>query len=233
MISSNFPQFLSGLTSQFTPVIDSGYLQEDYEYIDLSGANKGLSEINISSSEEFSEFIRNYLQEKRKRVAYGGYNEVRELYRRSGLFSASEEEESERNIHIGLDIWAEAGTAVLAVMDGKVHSFQDNSDFGDYGPTIILEHHFSGKTFFSLYGHLSKHSLQQEISIGKEVKQGEKIAELGTPSENGDYAPHLHFQLMANLQGKKGDYPGVTSLKELDFYLLNCPDPNLLLKIKI
>ncbi|GHA28420.1 hypothetical protein GCM10007103_07540 [Salinimicrobium marinum] len=231
MIASNFPQFLSGLTSEFTPVIDSSYLQEDYMHIDLSGTNKELSEVDISSSEDFSVYIREYLQKHGKKVAFGGYNEVRDLYRRSELFSASEGEEMERNIHIGLDIWAEAGTAVLAVMEGKVHSFQDNATFGDYGPTIILEHHISGKTYFSLYGHLSKHSLQQ-ISVGKEVKQGEKLATLGKPSENGDYAPHLHFQLMGNLQGKKGDYPGVTSLKELDFYLLNCPDPNLLLKIK-
>jgi hypothetical protein len=42
----------------------------------------------------------------------------------------------------------------------------------------------------------------------------------------------LHFQIINDMQGKKGDYPGVSSKKELAFYKKNCPDPNLLLKIK-
>lgn len=233
MASSDFSHFLNSLTSGFTPVVDRQYQQEDYVYIDLSEANKELSQIITSSpnSGNFSEYIRKYLQKRQKKVAFGGYNEVRELYRRSGLFTASEEEYLNRNIHIGLDVWTEEGTAVLAVLEGKIHSFQNNNAFGDYGPTIILEHHFFDRVFYSLYGHLSKGSLQN-IQVGQGIEKGEKIGELGAASENGDYAPHLHFQVMANLQGKKGDYPGVTSAGELDFYLLNCPDPNLLLKIQ-
>jgi hypothetical protein len=54
---------------------------------------------------------------------------------------------------------------------------------------------------------------------------------LGLPPINGDYAPHLHFQIIIDMENKKGDYPGVCSSKTLAFYLQNCPDPNLLLKI--
>ena len=67
--------------------------------------------------------------------------------------------------------------------------------------------------------------------VGTEVKQGEQIATLGTAEVNGDYAPHLHFQLVKDMQGFKGDYPGVTNRLDLEFYKTNCPDPNLLLKL--
>jgi murein DD-endopeptidase MepM/ murein hydrolase activator NlpD len=67
---------------------------------------------------------------------------------------------------------------------------------------------------------------------GAAVKKGAIIGQLGAPPVNGDYAPHLHFQIIGNLQGKKGDYPGVCSKTDLGFYKENCPDPNLLLKIR-
>lgn len=230
MDSSSFSAFLKDLTSDFTPVIDSRYKKTDYTPIDLSENNADLRQINISSSEEFSAFLNDYLQKKGKKVAYGGYNELRKLYRRSELFTASEEEDLNRNIHIGTDVWAEEGADVLAMLDGEIHSFKDNTAFGDYGPTIILKHHFDGKQFYSLYGHLSRNSLEG-IEEGQKVEKGEKIATLGGASENGDYAPHLHFQLIRDLQGKRGDYPGVANRREIGFYLENCPDPDLLLKI--
>lgn len=226
----NFSDFLTGLTSEFTPVIEAGFSVSDYTHIDLSVDNYGLSGRELSSSETFSEYISGYLELKRKKVAWGGYNEVRGLYLRSELFSAEEQEELKRNIHLGIDLWAEAGTAVLAALEGKVHSFRDNDNFGDYGPTIILEHEEEGHTFYTLYGHLSRESLHG-LKVGTEVRQGHKIAELGAPSENGDYAPHLHFQVIRDLKGQKGDFPGVTSRKLQAEYLDNCPDPNLLLKI--
>ena len=226
----NFSDFLTGLTSEFTPVIEAGFSVSDYTSIDLSVKNPNLSGRELSSSKNFSEYITGYLNSKGKKVAWGGYNEVRGLYLRSELFSAEEQEELKRNIHLGIDIWAEAGTAVLAVLDGKVHSFRDNDNFGDYGPTIILEHEEEGRTFYTLYGHLSRESLES-LAAGTEVSQGQKIAELGAPSENGDYAPHLHFQVIRDLKGQKGDFPGVTSRKLQAEFLDNCPDPNLLLKI--
>ena len=136
----------------------------------------------------------------------------------------------QRNIHLGMDLWCNAGTEVLCPIDGVIHSFQDNTHFGDYGPTLILEHCIHEYVFYTLYGHLSRESLQGKQK-GKSVATGETIATLGTASVNGDYAPHLHFQIIKDLQGMKGDYPGVCSLEDLDFYTHNCPNPNMLLHI--
>lgn len=223
-------ELLTGLTSGFTPVVDAGFSLEDYEPIDLSVDNKELAEKELLSAEAFEDYLEEFLRKKGKRIAFGGYNEHRGLYRRSQLFSAAEDEELVRNIHLGVDIWAPAGTDVLAVLDGRIHSFKDNNNFGDYGPTVLIEHKVDNQLFHTLYGHLSRASLVG-LEVGQQLKKGEKIAELGDPSENGDYAPHLHFQIINNIGSEKGDYPGVASKKELADYLSNCPDPNILLKI--
>ena len=71
------------------------------------------------------------------------------------------------------------------------------------------------------------------VKEGDFVQKGTQIATLGLPPINGDYAPHLHFQIIIDMQNKKGDYPGVCNEKDLKFYTENCPDPNLLLQIGI
>ena len=223
----SFSEFLNELTSGFTPVIGGEYKREDFSYIDLSESNRDLLKLEVASSEAFSIFIDEYLRNRNSKAAYGGYNELRTLYNRSQLFNNTE---ANRNIHIGLDVWVPAYSDIISPLEGKIHSFRDNANFGDYGPTIILEHKFYNRTFFTLYGHLSRKSLHN-LSIGTEVKAGDKIAELGNFEENGDYAPHLHFQIMEDMQGSEGDYPGVVKKEDLDIYLKNCPDPNLLLKI--
>ena len=223
----DFAGYLNEITTGFTPVIGGDYKQEDYAYIDLSENNLDLLKLEVASSEAFSVFIEEFLKNRNARAAYGGYNELRTLYNRSRLFNDSV---SNRNLHIGLDIWVPAFSDILSPLPGKVHSFRDNANFGDYGPTIILEHKIRNRTFYTLYGHLSRRSLEH-LEEGRTVKAGEKIAELGELSENGDYAPHLHFQVIEDLKGQKGDFPGVVSREDLEAYLENCPDPNLLLKI--
>lgn len=198
-----------------------------YIPMDFSVSNTELTE--IKTPDEYEAYINKYLAENSADIAFGGYNEVRNLYKRSDLFNDTETEE--RNIHIGIDLWAAAGTNVLAALDGTIHSFDYNTGLGNYGPTIILEHIINGLTFFTLYGHLSMESIE-EIEIGDQFKRGAVIATLGDASVNGDYAPHLHFQIILDIENYFGDYPGVCSKDDLKFYLQNCPDPNLLLKLK-
>ena len=200
----------------------------DYIALDLSVSNEFLKNEKLETAADYEIFIQKYLDRNNAKIAYGGYKEVRNLYKRSTVFKNSTSDE--RNIHIGLDLWINEKAPVFAALDGKIHSFQNNESLGDYGPTLILEHNINGFNFHTLYGHLSLDSLNDK-SIGEEIKQGTQIATLGLPPINGDYAPHLHFQIIINMENKKGDYPGVCNVKDLDFYSKNCPNPNLLLKI--
>lgn len=201
----------------------------DYVALDLSVTNDNLTSLELTTAKNYEAYIQNYLDQKNAKIAFGGYNEIRNLYQRSTVFK--NDTSAERNIHIGLDLWINESAEIYAALDGKIHSFQNNDALGDYGPTIILEHQIENFTFHTLYGHLSMDSLENK-KVGNFVKKGEHIANLGLPPINGDYAPHLHFQIIIDMENKAGDYPGVCSLQNLPFYLKNCPDPNLLLKIK-
>jgi murein DD-endopeptidase MepM/ murein hydrolase activator NlpD len=209
-------------------VIDSRIDYSQYTVLDLSITNKEFQEQNIQNSTNFENYIEDYLQKNNSKVAFGGYIEERNLYKRSTIFNSNEVEE--RNIHIGLDFWIKSGSKVLAALDGIIHSFQYNEGLGNYGYTIILKHKIESQQFYTLYGHLSRESIAK-IQIGDFYKKGVQIATLGNASENGDYAPHLHFQIIKNIENYFGDYPGVCSKSKLDFYIENCPNPNLLLKI--
>lgn len=211
------------------PILGTSLIKEDYVPIDLSLHSAALHTVNVSSSNELEVFIWNYMSQHRAKVAFGGYLERRGIYQRSDYFNQNNPEE-ERNIHIGLDLWIEADTIIFAPLDGEVHSFNNNTNYGDYGPTIILKHSFEGIDFYTLYGHLSIESLEN-LSVGLKIFKGQQIATLGIANVNGDYPPHLHFQIIKDIQNYKGDYPGVSNPIELEFYKQNCPDPNLLLRL--
>ncbi|MDD2822279.1 MAG: peptidoglycan DD-metalloendopeptidase family protein [Flavobacterium sp.] len=213
---------------QNVKVIDASISLTEYTPLDLSVSNLDLSKRAIENASDFEKYIESILTKNNAKVAFGGYNEERNLYKRSAVFNAAETEE--RNIHIGLDLWIKAGTKVLAALDGKVHSFNYNNNLGDYGPTILLEHHIENQKFYTLYGHLSLESIA-ELTIGTVFTKGEPMATLGDATINGDYAPHLHFQIIKDIAENTGDYPGVCSKNKRNYYLDNCPDPNLLLKI--
>ena len=209
-------------------ILDTSIALKKYAEIDFSIKNPALNKIKVSNHNECQNYIDDVLKDKNAQVVYGGYLERRNLYAGNTNFSSSEA--GDRNIHLGIDFWSPAGTRVIAPIDGKVHSFRNNAKVGDYGPAIILEHNLNGFEFHTLYGHLSLESLK-DIYVGRTFRKGDKLAALGNFDINGGYAPHLHFQIILDMQGKKGDYPGVCSAQNLEFYSKNCPDPNLLLHI--
>lgn len=227
--NSAFRKFCKELSNDLY-VIDSSYSKSTYVPIDLSINNQHLREIDITSPVAMEAYVQSLIKTKGGEVAYGGYLEVRNLYQRSKHFKDSSQPLAERNIHLGVDIWVKAGTDVLAVLDGEVHSFANNTFHGDYGPTIILKHTIQDLEFYTLYGHLSLLSIPN-LEMGQHFKQGEKIGEIGDASINGDYAPHLHFQVILDMGKYFGDFPGVSSKEDIDHYMDNCPDPNLLLKL--
>ena len=85
------------------------------------------------------------------------------------------------------------------------------------------------RRFYSLYGHLGKSHFHL-WKKGMVVKMGDEVASIGPREENGGWIPHLHFQIILDMEGKEGDYPGVSSRVMLDHYRSNCPDPEALIK---
>jgi len=225
MISS-FKQILNSIKSS-NFVLDSTITLDEYCAFDLSITNKSLNNFNITNPIECQNYIDSVLEGQNAKIAWGGYLEKRDLYSNNKNFSQAN---SQRNIHLGVDFWTKAGTKVIAPIRGKIHSFRNNSIKGDYGPTIILAHQFVETKFYTLYGHLSLESIES-LRIGYVFEAGETIGTLGTPDINVNYAPHLHFQIILDMEGNRGDYPGVCSEETLEFYSKNCPNPNFLLQL--
>lgn len=218
---------MNWINFDFYPVMGEKLTADNTLRLDFTEANQDLESVDISTTEIFTEYVFDQLKGSNKKYGIGGYLEKRAIYRRSEVFATADSDF--RNIHLGVDIWTEAGAPIFVPLDGKVHSFQDNAGFGNYGPTIILEHELEGKKLFSLYGHLFQNDLAN-LEIGKEFKAGELLCHVGPFPENGDWPPHLHFQLMWDLGGNWGDYPGVAAENDLGFYTENCPDPNLIIR---
>lgn len=203
-----------------TQLLDIDLSAEDLCLLDLSETNAELARVNVSDASELGNYVEFVKKRNQAKVAYGGYLEKRLIYQRSTYFKAEDAPEKERNIHLGIDLWAPVGTAVLAPSDGIIHSFQNNTNHGDYGPCIIVQH----AEVFTLFGHLSLESLK-EVEKGMRIEKGSVLGYLGDQEVNGDYPPHLHFQIIYDLQGMQGDYPGVCNALELAFYKENCPNP--------
>src|SRR5439155_6350729 len=87
-----------------------------------------------------------------------------------------------------------------------------------------------GLPFFSLYGHLSPETLTH-LRAGTPVQAGELLGWVGSPPSNGDWAPHVHVQLLLDLLDLGADHPGVAAPSQEDTWLGLSPDPALLLRL--
>jgi murein DD-endopeptidase MepM/ murein hydrolase activator NlpD len=232
---SSYNEILERHRAEYHPVVPFDKGRDKLYAFDFTEHNTELSPDEIADTERFAGWINRTLKLHQARYGIGGYGEHRTLYARSKHFDqapggtpAKSNNEEPRRLHLGVDIWGPVGTRVMAPLKGIVHSFAFNNNDSDYGATLILTHHLDDISFHTLYGHLSLNSIKN-LSEGQFVAEGEVIAEFGMRFENGNWPPHLHFQLIADIQGWKGDYPGVCRFSERQQWLDNCPDPQLIL----
>ena len=154
--------------------------------------------------------------------AFGRYAEPRELYNNDHFASTDAEN---RTVHMGIDLFCVAGTAVIAPLDGSVELLANNETELDYGPMVVLRHEEPSATpFFTLYGHLGVEVLDL-LNVGQTVNAGQQIATVGSPPSNGNWPPHLHFQLILDLLDLGVDFPGVARKSEQEYWLGLSPSP--------
>lgn len=230
MSTTHLTSALNRHPAGFHPVVPFDPARDRLYPFDFTDGNSELSADDIADTERFAAYVNRTLRTHRSSYGFGGYAEHRTLYSRSRHFDSPGQEEP-RRLHLGIDIWGPAGTKVMAPLDGVIHSFAFNNRDGDYGATLILTHQVAGMGFHTLYGHLSLNSLRN-LYEGATIAKGDVIAEFGMRFENGNWPPHLHFQLIADMQDWKGDYPGVCRYSERQRWLDNCPDPDLILRLR-
>jgi 4-aminobutyrate aminotransferase-like enzyme/Ser/Thr protein kinase RdoA (MazF antagonist) len=203
-------------TSAFSPdfSIESNWLGHQSEYND---------------SEKLAHKIQQLHNQNPDSVIAGGYLEIRPLYSTEAFKKESNNGPCYRTMHLGTDFWFEALTPIHAPFDGEVICIYNNSASKDYGPTLILEHRMKEFSFYTLYGHLSKSTMDLQQN-GKRVRKGDLIGYIGNSQENGTWAPHLHFQIMLDLLGESHNFPGVAFPDDIKIWQSICPDPGLVFK---
>ncbi len=180
-----------------------------------------------------TETIRREMKRVGASVGIGRYDEARSVYTTpafapgEGVHPTAEH----RTIHLGIDLFVEAGASVYAPLDGAVYCIANNDTRLDYGPLLILQHTTDeGLKFFTLYGHLSAEHLTT-LQIGQAIQRGQRIASIGAAPTNGDWMPHLHFQLITDLLELDRDFPGVAYASQSAVWKSLSPDPNVILGI--
>ena len=225
--------YLSSKRGSFAPIMGRDLDLSTALVFDLSVGSPDRA--LLGGSVDVDELTRDIFQQMETAKAHAGigrYNEARQVYTADQFVMDFDEMPERRTIHLGLDIFLPAGSPVYAPLEGTVHSFQNNTQPMDYGPCIILEHAVddSALVFYTLYGHLSVESLTG-LYEGKRIGKGERFAALGDPSVNGGWPPHLHFQIVADMLGNKGDFPGVGGPGLRNVWLSLSPDPNAIVGV--
>jgi 4-aminobutyrate aminotransferase-like enzyme len=162
-------------------------------------------------------------------MAFGRYLEPRICYRSGQFQEGGAGPERQRTIHLGVDLFAPAGTGVTSPYDGRVISVVDNDQPLDYGPTVIVRHEAAGQPFWTLYGHLGR-SVLGRLKSGDSVSAGQHLGELGSAEENGGWPPHLHFQIYADELDAIGNLPGVALASQRSVWASISPNPDLILR---
>jgi len=236
-MANHFEDTIRKYRSGFSQVVPFDPAVDKLFTFDFTSANHTLRPEQIADTEHFAQYINEQLRSQHCKYGIGGYAEHRTLYARSSHFDSPAQKlgtalspNEPRRLHLGIDIWGPAGTKVMAPLDGIVHSFAFNNNESDYGATIILSHNLDGAGFHTLYGHLSLNSLKN-LHEGQRIRRAEVISEFGMRFENGNWPPHLHFQVILDIEGWNGDYPGVCRYSEKEQWLSNCPDPDLILQM--
>ena len=198
--------------------------------LDLSVSSKWIGHEQDFSNLDLFQFKIDQLQKQvPKKMIAGGYLEPRPIYTSAAYDKTGNNGSESRSIHLGIDFWLPQQTPVHAMFDGEVViAFNDAGDKA-YGGLVVLKHHTKNFDFYTLYGHLSVQSATKN-KVGDLIKKGDLIANLGNYSENGNWPPHLHFQVMLSLLDYTNDFPGVAYLNEMPVWKSICPDPNLLFK---
>ncbi len=202
----------------------------DIEIPDMTVGSTLLGSLSEYEDAEISEFkIKQFQKQFPDSILANGYLETRPFYTTEAFKSEGNNGLQYRKTHLGTDFWLPAETHIHSPFDGVVKIIHHNNYDKDYGPMLILEHTFDTHNFYTLYGHLSLSSLNL-LKVGDKIKQGDLIAYLGNSTENGNWAPHLHFQIILDLMGNAENFNGVALPSEIDVWKSICPNPNLLFK---
>ena len=227
--SKDITSWLNQNKGKFKSIVSPAPDKEKSLVLDLGVESELVNAADMGPhSQDLTDLIFGHMRKHGAKIGIGRYDEARSIYASEAYRQSRDEMPERRTIHLGMDLHLEPGSAIYAFYDGHIHSFRNNTDPLDFGPTIIIEHTTPDNlTFYTLYGHLNAESLQN-LKIGRLIMAGDKIAEIGDSRVNGGWPPHLHFQIITDMLGQSGNFYGVAPPSQRSIWTSISPDPNLI-----
>ncbi|MDE2637167.1 MAG: aminotransferase class III-fold pyridoxal phosphate-dependent enzyme [Chloroflexota bacterium] len=207
------------------PILGKPLTAYNSKIVDCGMTSRLLAQVkDLADPATYSEPLRRRLGENT--IGIGLYDEVRPIYL-ADMFAIDHHQR--RAVHLGADLFAPPETAIYAPLAGTIHSLADCADEQDYGPVLILKHEPKPDLcFYTLYGHLSPSALER-WEVGDWVEAGKLLARIGDYPRNGNWTPHLHFQIVVDLLDNDDNFPGVCAPKQRAMWTSLSPDPNHIL----
>jgi 4-aminobutyrate aminotransferase-like enzyme/murein DD-endopeptidase MepM/ murein hydrolase activator NlpD len=164
-----------------------------------------------------------YCRENGIELGIGPFGEERTVYA-GDMFVSRFIEKTRRTRHLGLDLFMASGTKLYTPLPATVVSVEIEKDPLGYGCLIALRHEPEDcPPFVSLWGHLAHEALGR-LKTGERLEAGALVGEMGAPTENGGWAPHLHLQLSADTNLSATEILGVGEPRYLDVWAELFPD---------
>ena len=230
--ASRVTDYLKKLDHSFDSIVPVDLFNSALWIMDTSVASPDLPgpSVQFDPRKATTEVFRR-LEDENAVAGIGRYDEYRLIYSSEDFTDSTG---YRRTLHLGIDIFMAAGTHIYAPMDGTVFAAANNDSPLDYGGTLILEHSFKDASgegrFYTLYGHLNPDSLGQH-KPGNTIQSGQMIAQMGEIHENGNWVPHVHFEIVTDMLEEIDTFVGVGTHAHRDVWLSLCPDPNVILGI--
>ncbi|MES0808931.1 aminotransferase class III-fold pyridoxal phosphate-dependent enzyme [Roseibium sp. SCPC15] len=215
----------------FSPVIRPELAAPKTVVFDFTHAAPYATQLAEFSGAEFDAFCEEQIHKADADYGIGIYGEDRTVYKSDAFEMGSPE--IRRSIHLGIDIFAPDYEPVHAPMAGTVAFYHDDAVYNGFGPTILLEHETGdGDRFWTLYGHLSRRGCEK-LTLGQKIEKGEAFAEFGPREENGQWPPHLHFQIVTDHLGLEARMHGVGVRQQWPVWREISPDPSVILGLPV
>ena len=178
--------FLDSRRGQFNPLIDADLAQQPMGSLSVDQGRWPQNPLDMPLSEA-ARIGEDYASTSG--IWLGYYAEPRLIYTSTAFRATSSPISNRRSVHLGVDIFAAAGTTVRAPLGGAVHAVENRRGQLDYGGLVVLAHTIpTGEVFFSLYGHLHP-NLCDCLAVRQSIEAGDILGQLGNVDNNGGGTP--------------------------------------------
>jgi 4-aminobutyrate aminotransferase-like enzyme/Ser/Thr protein kinase RdoA (MazF antagonist) len=222
--------WLDAHRDDISPIIDAASTMTPPHVMNL-GIGSTLLGANPEHSEgpKLAEAIWSELRRVGGRVGIGRHDEARftsGAYRSIGKDSPADELAT---IHLGVEIYAEAGASVRAPLPATVLRVTHGSADSGGGTTVILQHRWGdGATCFTIYRRLTAESVAG-LTQGQRIEPGHVIGRTGVSGPGESQPTHLHFQLAADLLDGEEGLPVMVPASQREVWKGLSPSPNVFL----